>query len=135
MPTFKFSPTPTPPTTVNAPVVVLVDVAVPLIRIREARMSLASPVKTKFPPNTKSLAIPTPPSTTRAPVVVEVEFVVVVKCTKPLARKLLTTNSSAKPLNINCPPSTKSPAIPTPPSTTSAPVVVLVDVVVAVARI
>ena len=126
-PKTRLPPIPTPPTTVNAPVVVLVDCELDVTDSVLRDKFVPEPWNINLPPSTRSCAIPTPPLTTSPPVVVDVEFVLVVNSTCPFARKLLTTNSSASPLNINWPPRTRLPPMPTPPAICTAPVVVLVD--------
>ena len=83
--------------------------------------------------------MPTPPAITRAPVVVLVELVVVLNTDGPVTVKLVVVILPAAmppfawppaPLNVKFPPIVKSFPIPTPPATTTAPVSVLVELVV-----
>ena len=102
--------------------------------------NVANPVTSKVPPIVvllltsksspiyKSFPMPTPPSITKAPEVLLVESVVSFKLTTPVTSKvppivvLLVTSKLS--------PTYKSLAIPTPPSTTKAPEVLLVAFVV-----
>ena len=74
-PTFRFLATPTPPSTINAPVVAFVDCVV-LLR-------LVAPVTSSVPPTCKFSATPRPPATFKAPVVELVEVVVASTLTAP----------------------------------------------------
>jgi hypothetical protein len=135
--------------TINAPVVVDVEVAVLVIVAVEAEINPApvinpspAPVVTilvavNIPPTLTLPPIPTPPVTTNAPVVVENE--VAVPLTVTVVAVMILAVSITDPISVApvmdppepvvtiLPPRYKSPPIPTPPATTNAPVVVLVD--------
>ena len=90
-PTLRFSAIPTPPSTINAPVVELVEVVVlfkfttsatlrsPSIEVLPCKIVV--PVTSKLSPTLRFFAIPTPPSITNAPELKLVEFSVLFKST------------------------------------------------------
>ena len=117
-PTFKFSAIPTPPSTMSAPVVELVEVVV-LFR-------LVSPVTSRVPPTLRFSATPTPPVTLRAPVVLDVDVVLLLNVTTPSE---LIAAILVDPVTSKAPPTLRFSTTPTPPVTLRAPVVLDVDVV------
>ena len=69
-PTYSAPPMPTPPTTFNAPVVVLVA---EVVDVKSTRPVATMLVPVMSPPTFKFLPIPTPPATVKAPEFVDVD--------------------------------------------------------------
>ena len=76
-------------------------------------------------PTYKLPPIPTPPATVSAPVIVDVAIVVLVIVNIPPNVLVTPATSPTRNLPKIVPPTYKLPPIPTPPATTSAPVVEL----------
>ena len=116
-------PTPTPPATVNAPVVVDVEFVIF--------------VTVDTPPITNPPAMPTPPATCKAPVVGDrVALVpvitIVVNVALPATTGVDTPVKLTLPVTLTSPNTFKLPPMPTPPATTNAPVEELLEPVVLV---
>ena len=88
---------------------------------------LVAPVTSIVPPTLRFSATPTPPVTLRAPVELDEDVVLLLNVTTPSE---LIAAILVDPVTSKVPPTFKFSAIPTPPSTISAPVVEFVEVVV-----
>ena len=142
---------PAPPATINAPVVVelesveLVDVitsSVSTDTLVTVVYSMVSRCATISPPTCKLPPMPTPPLINNAPVMVEddsvplviiTEFVVVlpasvIVCSVANLYNVAVVIISA-PSTVEVVPALTPPLTPTPPSTTKAPVLVLIELV------